>query len=168
VTETERDWFLVEETTDRQDWHPLVRTLHDYWRQIARPGGLPGRQHMDPLDIPDLLPRIWLLDVVQPGPRFRFRLVGSRIADRLGYDPTGEWLEDALLDYESNPSLTDRYRATVESGRPTYRLGPQRLTRTRDFEFVENIFLPMAEDGRTVDMLMALSVLVENPDQPPD
>jgi hypothetical protein len=52
----------------------------------------------------------------------------------------------------------------VESGRPTYRLGPQRLTRTRDFEFVENIFLPMAEDGRTVDMLMALSVLVDNPD----
>ncbi|WP_192813256.1 PAS domain-containing protein [Oceanibaculum indicum] len=164
MTETARDWFLVDDATERDGWHPLVRTVHDYWLRIAPPGLLPGRQHMDPLDIPDLLPRIWLLDVIWPGPEFRFRLVGSRIVNRLGHDPTGERLEDASLDYEQNPSLTERYRATVEHRQPTYRLGPQRLTRTRDFEFVENIFLPMAEDGRTVDMLMALSVLVDNPD----
>lgn len=102
--------------------------------------------------------------MVRPSPGFRFRLVGSRILNRLGYDPTGERLEDTGLDYRNNPSLTDRYRATVEHRRPTYRLGQQKLTRTREFEFVENIFLPMAVDGRTVDMLMALSVLVDNPD----
>ncbi|MFN3461713.1 MAG: PAS domain-containing protein [Oceanibaculum sp.] len=164
MTEAARDWFLLDDATDRDSWHPLVRAAHDYWLRIAPPDALPGRQHMDPLDIPDLLPRLWLLDVIWPGPGFRFRLVGSRIVNRLGHDPTGERLEDTDLDYRNNPSLTDRYRATVEHRRPTYRLGQQKLTRTRDFEFVENIFLPMAEDGRTVDMLMALSVLVDNPD----
>ena len=164
---TNRDWFLVDDSTVRDRWHPLLLELHNYWQRIAPPdappGTLPGRQHFDPLDIPDLLPRIWLFDVIRPGPRFRFRLVGTRIADRLGYNPTGKWLEDTPFDYEHNPSLTDRYRATVENGQPTYRLGPQKLTRTRDHEFVENIFLPLAEDGLTVDMLLALSVLVEPP-----
>lgn len=164
MKDADRDWFLVEETTDRRNWHPLIRALHDYWKGIAPPGALPGRQHMDPLDIPDLLPRVWLFDVVWPGPRFRFRLIGTRIADRLGYDPTGEWLEDTFLDYSNYPSLIERYMATAENRRPTYRLGQQRLTRTRDFEFVENIFLPLAEDGRSVDMLLALSVLVDKSD----
>lgn len=176
MTQAEHDWFLVDETTDREGWHPQIRALHDYWRRIAPPGAppdaphgaphgvLPGRRHMDPLDIPDLLPRLWLLDVAWPGPRFRFRLVGTLIVDRLGYDPTGEWLEDTPLAYRQNPDLTERYRTTVESGRPTYRLGRQRLTRTKDYEFVENIFLPLAEDGRTVDVLLALSVLADTAD----
>lgn len=162
MKDAERDWFLVDEAADREGWHPLVRTLYDYWRRIAPPGALPGRQHLDPLHIPDLLPRLWLIDVAWPGPRFRFRLVGTRIVDRLNYDPTGEWLEDTPLAYGQNPDLTERYRATVESGRPTYRLGRQRLTRTKDYEFVENIFLPLAEDGKNVDMLLALSVLADN------
>ena len=39
-------------------WHPKTRRVHDYWREIHPGKNLPGRQHFDPLDIPDLMPQI--------------------------------------------------------------------------------------------------------------
>ena len=63
--------------------HPKIAMLHRYWRDVAPPGMLPGRQHIDPVDIPKLLANIWLLDVVGEPVRFRFRLIGDAMR-RLG------------------------------------------------------------------------------------
>src|SRR5437763_1360279 len=64
--------------------HPKIVQLHDYWRRAAPPGGgLPGRKHIDPTDIPTLLEHLWLLDVIGAPPRFRYRLRGGA-AQRVG------------------------------------------------------------------------------------
>ena len=51
--------------------HPMVGAAFAYWRGI-RPddAALPGRQHLDPLHIPHLLPHIWLVDVLRDVPLF--------------------------------------------------------------------------------------------------
>ena len=63
------------------DWHPGARELYAYWASKKPKDGLPGRQQVDPIDIPKLLPRIFLADVIWEGdrPRIRFRLVGQAI-----------------------------------------------------------------------------------------
>jgi len=64
-----------------------------YWLAI-RPvqGLLPGRQHFDPLAIPKVMPRLWLLDVVREAGtmRFRYRLVGTKEVETLQREVTGQ------------------------------------------------------------------------------
>src|SRR3546814_6108920 len=63
-----------------EDAAPKIKALYDYWQSI-RPNdlALPGRRHFDPLDIPELLPNIQMLDVKRDPLRFRFRLIGTEI-----------------------------------------------------------------------------------------
>ena len=57
--------------------HPRIARMIAYWREFAPgPGLLPGKQHFDPMRVPDLLPNLWLLEVVREGDtrRYRFRV----------------------------------------------------------------------------------------------
>ena len=77
--------------------HPKIRRMIAHWESLAPgPGILPGRQHFDPIQVPDLLPHIWLIDV-ERGPmlRFRYRLLGTAlivgtIVEVLGRAPLGD------------------------------------------------------------------------------
>src|SRR3546814_18827524 len=63
-----------------EDAAPKIKALLAYWQSIhPAGGGLPGRRHLDPVDIPELLPNIWMIDVKRGPLRFRFRLVGTEI-----------------------------------------------------------------------------------------
>ena len=75
---------------------PKIRALYAYWCSIHPPsGGLPGRQHVDPVDIPMLLPWLWLVDVHREPLRFKHRLVGTEHVRVMRRDPTGLWLDEA-------------------------------------------------------------------------
>jgi hypothetical protein len=68
----------IEMWDERRDQHPPG-------------GGLPGRQHVDPLEIgPSLLPLLFLLEVEDPPLRFRYRLTGTHMVKGIGSDPTGQ------------------------------------------------------------------------------
>src|SRR3546814_3761584 len=81
----------------------LIKALYDYWQSI-RPNdlALPGRRHFDPLDIPELLPNIWMLDVKRDPLRFRFRLIGIDIVRFTGRDSTGQWLDEVYPGYAAD------------------------------------------------------------------
>src|SRR5260221_12473198 len=51
-----------------------------------------ARRDIDPLDFAYALGNVILLDVLYQPLRFRFRLVGSVISGRVGYDMTGKFL----------------------------------------------------------------------------
>jgi PAS domain-containing protein len=140
-------------------WHPRAQRLYHYWRSIAPPGALPGRQHLDPVDIPDLLSCLWLLDVQREPFRLRYRLAGTTIIEAIGREVTGQWLDEAHPKIEDRAGFLARYSGVVENGQPSWRKGYPRLWTHRDFGAVENLLLPFARDGRTVDMLCALTVL---------
>jgi len=145
---------------DQRDWHPRVQRLYRYWQEIHPPGGgLPGRRDFDPVAIPDLLPGIWLLDVERAPLRLRYRLVGTSVVAALGREVTGLWLEEAHRQLRLDPKYFDRYRRVVETGEPSWRKGRPLLTAHRDFAMIENLFLALAKDGRTVDMLCCFTVL---------
>lgn len=145
---------------DTSAWHPRAARLYRYWRTI-RPAGsaLPGRRHFDPVDIADLLPGIWLLDVQREPFRLRYRLVGTGIVEAIGHEVTGLWLDQAHPGAVQDPGFVKRYRSAVEKGEPSWRKGNPRLWTHRDFDVIENLLLPFAKDARTVDMLCCYTVL---------
>src|SRR5690242_12897874 len=70
------------EASSHIDEHPRFRRLADYLASKAPNGKLPGRQHIEPLEIPDLLPWIMLIEVIahmDAEPRYRIRLVGTEV-----------------------------------------------------------------------------------------
>jgi hypothetical protein len=145
---------------DFSSWHPKLQRMYRYW-QKARPAPdlLPGRQHIDPLDIPDLLPGIWLLDVLREPIRLRYRLVGTRIVEAIGREVTGQWLEEAHPHVLTIPGYAERYRTVVTSGVPSHRRGQAITWQHEDYREIENVLFPLAADGKTVDVLMVLTVI---------
>jgi hypothetical protein len=138
-------------------WHPEVRGIFNYWRARHPEHGLPGRQHLDPADVVRLLPGIWLLDVQRLPFRLRYRLVGTRIVSSIGREVTGLWMDEAHPDSSRRPDYFQRYERVVESGQPSWRRGRPQLWIHEDYTYLENLVLPLARDGRTVDMLLAFT-----------
>jgi hypothetical protein len=146
---------------DRSSWHPAVRRFYEYWRDVAPPGRLPGRQHIAPEDIVPLLPRLWILDVFYAPLRFRYRLVGTSITRSVQREMTGQWLHEAQPEATNNPKARDRYRFIIETGQATWRRGPTMWHRDPNHRVVENCLAPLATDGETVDKIIAVSVLFD-------
>ena len=144
-----------------QDPHPRVRAIVEYWAALGVPGRLPGRQHLDPLRIPRLLPNIWLVDVERsPGLRFRYRLTGTRIAQAFSDDPTGRYLDEVHAGFASN-GVAHNLTEVVEGREPSWRAGKPKFGELYDFAHVERVYLPLAADGETVDMILAFSIFLD-------
>ena len=144
-----------------EDCDPGVREIYAYWCSIRPPDTrLPGRQHMDPLDIPRLLAQVWLADIERNPFRARFRLVGSAFVKTMGLDLTGAYLDECF----DNFTGSEPHDALVEvcsSGIPAWRRGAALLTRPGyNAKQIERISLPLAADGETVDLILGLSVHV--------
>jgi hypothetical protein len=74
---------------------PNARELTDYWLSIHPASGLPGRQQLDPSDIPKLLSNILLVDIDSRTPRFTWRLMGTSLTKIFNCDHTGLPFETA-------------------------------------------------------------------------
>jgi len=144
-----------------QPLHPKVRALVEYWMEVRPIGRLPGRQHVDPLDIPLLLPNVWLVDVERrPELRLRYRLIGTSVARAFDHDSTGEYLDETHP--ESRESRVRGYlHDIVRTGLPAWRVGRPLLWRLQDYLSLERIYLPLAGDGQEVDMVLALSIFLD-------
>lgn len=141
---------------------PKIRALFDYWQKIHPEAGLPGRQHFDPMDIPQLLPNIWMIDVKQEPLCFRFRLVGTEIVKFTGRDATGLSLGEVYPEYKT----TNAYRLhcnCVQSGEPAYRKSGVLSNPGREHIEAERIYLPLAENGERVDILLVMTLYTGEP-----
>jgi hypothetical protein len=126
--------------------------FHEYWRRKAAGKAMLSRGDLDPLEIPQLLPGIFLVDVV-PGPprRFRFRLVGTRIAELEG-EMTGKFL-DEFVPGSPGTAMALHYEDAAEG-----RISIRRETlcwhaRERQHVNYDVLLLPLSRDGATIDML---------------
>jgi hypothetical protein len=139
-------------------WHPKVREIYGYWQRI-RPAAdrLPGRQHFDPLDVPRLLPLIWMVDVHREPLRFRYRLIGTQHVTAMNRDMTGLWLDEVHPTFLT-AAVYKHYLGIVADPQPSYRKGRPGFNVHLDLYSMERVMLPMARDGFDVDMILALTV----------
>jgi len=135
----------------------MVKSIVDYWLRIGPSDGLPGRQHFDPVDIWDVIPNVWIVDVCGSPPRFRYRVAGTKIAEYVGQEPGGKMMDEVFPHFantETRKALLD----VVARHAPRWRRGTPTLRHDKNFKTVEQISLPLARDGRTVDMVLSLTV----------
>lgn len=141
---------------------PRFREIFDYWlTKLPAPGRLPGRQHIDPLDIPHLLPGFVLIDVVPDGGRnrYRFRLMGTSFVEATGADHTGRFIDEVGLHTVKYETLCEIFGAMARTRQPHYWEAPVTMSQ-RDYIGLRRIALPLARDGMNVDMIMGYYVPV--------
>jgi len=137
--------------------NPRFRRLAEYLAAKASPGKLPGRQHIDPAEIADLAPYITLIDVVQTeqgSRRYRVRLMGTEVAELIGSDLTGKYIDDAIPSPVRDKLLRE-YGEAVRTKLPQ----PRRAKMTapgREHVNYERVAFPLASDGENVDMLILI------------
>jgi hypothetical protein len=135
--------------------HDDIKAIVDYWRSIHPKIGLPGRQHFDPVDIPQLLANLRLIDVHTSPMRFRIRLMGSQLVAAFNQDHTGKFYDEIFEGFDDS-DLFHKLRAVVETHEPNWRKGDHRLNPVRNYVLMERVALPLASDGVNVDMLLML------------
>jgi len=136
--------------------HPKVEALYSYWRSAVPSGrALPGRHHIDPVDIPRLLHNVWLLDAIGEPVRFRFRLIGEAIRRIGGIAKRGDFVDQFAPD-DADPVRDLRF--VVRRRQPVWFRGLAILPHAKPMAELERLFLPLAADGASVDMLLCLTV----------
>jgi hypothetical protein len=75
--------------------HATLGALFAYWEKKRGTRHMPARQDIDPIEMDRrVLPHLMLCELSDHGNVIRFRLVGTALAKRLGFDPTGQCLSD--------------------------------------------------------------------------
>jgi hypothetical protein len=97
-----------------------LRALLDYWTALREGDCLPAAARIDPLGMRGALGYVMLVDVVDEGQDFRYRLYGSSLASASEHDMTGQLLSNhAASAYIREFSLAT-YRAALQRREPAF------------------------------------------------
>ncbi|HUC61069.1 MAG TPA: PAS domain-containing protein [Alphaproteobacteria bacterium] len=129
-----------------------LEDLYRYWllKKGRRPA--PARAEIWPEEMRGFLPYLFLVDVIGEPPRFRFRLVGTKVVEACGADHTGDFFEDAALETRGGERV-DEYRLAVAGRHPMARRWTLDTEDDRHLQ-CERLILPLSADGERVDMLL--------------
>ena len=130
--------------------------LYEYWRSKHRDGKLPARADIDPLDIPEILAFVFLVDVQRSadGPRFRYRLLGTMLVEYMGVDATGQLVGEAFPKRQT-AEINAAYASVVATGEPhcwDYAVPMP----DREHVRYRRLMCPLASDGATIDALIGV------------
>lgn len=131
----------------------MLAELYIYWRTKRGDRFAPSRADIDPVEMPRLLPHLMLIDVIDGGARFRYRLAGTEIESRFGCSMVGRYIDEMMrgryADY-----LHDLYRELVSSRRPLYSESAYGSDDDSPLQ-ARRLMLPLSSDGAGVDMVLA-------------
>lgn len=160
------------ERTDAKAWLekdapilPLGREFLAYWHSKCPPSetgeAFPRRKDIHPDEILQLLPSIFIVDVLRCGGEldFRFRLVGTKIVTIEG-EHTGQRISDLFPDREGYSVLWQQYR-NAAAGAVWVRHEILRWPE-QDQIVYEVILAPLQDDSGQVTMLLGLAHAPEN------
>lgn len=157
------DSMLQRDFTVADCREPAIRHLYDYWLRQRGPHRFPARSDLDPIAMKPALGGIMIFEIhPQPtgGYRFRYRLKGSAIVARDGFDMTGRYLDELpLVQYRT--LLLGRLETLARDPAPTL-VHNKQFYDDRWYDY-EAIWLPLASDHVHADMLMACQIFARPP-----
>jgi hypothetical protein len=129
----------------------MLRRFYEYWDAKRGAREFPGRSDIDPIEMEFALGNVSLLDVLYEPLRFRYRVHGSYIADRLGVDMTGRFADD-IPEPDRRGFVEENFRTVVATRAPLARSG-KRVLDNRTWNF-DSVILPLGRADGTINMLL--------------
>ena len=139
-----------------------VRTGVSYWRALRADRNIPPRSLLSPRDIAGILKNIVLVRVVDGGKDYEFRIVGDAHVQGYGLDFNRMRSSDIeRIAPEHGAMMRALYEHVRNTGLPlAFRGWVGRDVRDSLFVYHESAFLPLGEDGATVDHILVVSIYV--------
>jgi hypothetical protein len=135
--------------------HSACKALLAYWQSKRSGGSLPRRKDIVPAEIPQLLPHLMIIEPVNGGGDWKYRLVGTAVAQRYGFDWTGKKMTE-LLDAATAPAIIRFYSDVAAMRAPNFVMG-RAMIEGRDHVVYECGSFPiLGSDGVTVWILMGV------------
>lgn len=148
--ETPDFWVGMDPTLTFRD--PLALGLLAYWNEKRGDRPMPARRDIDPLDLPDHLGNLVLIEVEHEPLRLRYRLIGTRITSAMERDSTGKYYDEvyepAIIEH-----VYDSFRWILRHKAPLRTHG-QAFYPDKNFYDYETLNLPLSDDGVTVNMVL--------------
>jgi len=133
--------------------------LFAYWASLRRCGQLPGRADIHPKDFKRLLPTVSLIDVIGGERRdYRLRLAGTGLFSVYGREITGRSLGD-VYGRRAADYWQDELDRVVDERRPGVGCHSLAWRGTAHMSLMW-MRLPLANDGRNVDMILGYDAIV--------
>jgi hypothetical protein len=127
-----------------------LRGLWEYWSSKRVGMALPGRAAISPLEMRAWLGNLLLMDVVDGGRDFRYRLHGTQLVQLFGADLTGK-LVSALAVRDVERLLAEG--RTVVASR-SWHYTEETVVAEKQHVGISKLILPLAADGHDVDMMI--------------
>jgi len=104
--------YHIPSSSGDPDGPEQIGAFRDYLERCRGSAPIAPRSAFDPIDVPRLLARIFLLDVLDGGADFRYRLTGALIREHAPIDLTGRRLSE-IAAIGSQAALLPLYRRAV-------------------------------------------------------
>lgn len=127
-----------------------LQKLLGHWKRWAANRPLPSRQDVNPGEIRDLLPALMLLEVIDGGEDFLYRIAGSGVVRLSGIEPTGKKLS-ALGSASLIRRTQDYLQAAMQLRAPVLFLSQNSIVGHCSFARGETLVLPLARDNGVID-----------------
>jgi hypothetical protein len=133
-----------------------LRALLEYWSTLRRTEALPRAELIDPLAMRRALGYVMLVDVVESGRDFRYRLFGSAIAAVSGFDMTGHLLSE----HRASPYIREfsmaLYRAALARRQAVFsQYAPAGTMKTAEWH---RVALPLTDTSAAIIRMLAGTV----------
>ncbi|MEI9996176.1 MAG: PAS domain-containing protein [Rhizomicrobium sp.] len=140
--------------------NPILDFFLTYWAAKRGTRAMPSRADIAPADLKEHLGWLCFLDVLPEREDFRFRLIGSRVADYFLADATGHTVREAYGAAKAGSIATDSVlwilRKTCASRTPLRVTGGGGEWRGHYFPDYDALYLPLSENGATANMVMCI------------
>ena len=130
---------------------PRLLALYEYWDSKRTGRRMPARHDLDPTDVPNLLPILFIWDVDIERDTFVCRLCGTAVVELVGKDFTGQSFEE--MHGGRYQPMKREHQSVLATGEPHL------VVRTAGWlnkahKTYERLLLPLSDDGRSVNMLL--------------
>lgn len=146
---------------ERDDVHPALVPLHDFWR-LECGGALPlPRKMIDPVRLPaKILPGFAILEVLRKPTDFRYRLLGTNLTQFFGRDSTGELFSEIAYPEPQGARLKRYFELVCDRNVMVHRTTTADWA-NRDYLTIASMFIPGTSDGKTTDFIFGAVVTIK-------
>lgn len=143
-----------------------VRTGASYWRMLRGARRLPARADLAPREMRGILKNTVLLKMLDGGADYEYRITGDAHVQAYGLAFRDMRITDiAKLSPVFGKQMHDLYEHVRKTAAPfAVRGWVGREVADARFVYYESVFLPLGDDGETVDHILIVSVYVPRAD----
>lgn len=144
--------------TSEESDDPAIQRFLQLWDGRRAGQALPSRDSFEISDLKEWLGHVLILDVIDAGADFRYRLVGVEIVRAVGRDYTGRLMSECEFEVPAGQVIGE-FREVVEARRPLVRRGHVTWAPDRSWRSFQSVHAPLASDGHSVDKTMGVLLI---------